>query len=159
MGFMNAGEFEYVGFWARVLATLIDTAIVSVVTWPFLDRAYDGLLNLQADTSLSTALTMSRSDIVSLALAAIGIILFWMARQATPGKMVIRAQIVDATTLAKPTTRQVLLRYLGYYVSMIALFAGFVWVAIDPRKQGWHDKMANTVVIRQLPRPKITAHK
>jgi len=40
------------------------------------------------------------------------------------------------------------LRYLGYYVSTIVLFLGFFWVAWDKKKQGWHDKMARTVVIK-----------
>ena len=31
---------------------------------------------------------------------------------------------------------------------MFGLFIGFLWIACDPRKQGWHDKMANTVVVR-----------
>jgi len=33
-------------------------------------------------------------------------------------------------------------------VAMIPLFAGIIWVAFDPRKQGWHDKLAGTVVVR-----------
>jgi uncharacterized RDD family membrane protein YckC len=76
------------------------------------------------------------------------IVAFWRRTLATPGKMVIGAQIVDARTLGKPTLRQLVIRYLGYYVSTIPLGLGLLWVAFDPRKQGWHDKMANTVVIR-----------
>jgi uncharacterized RDD family membrane protein YckC len=44
---------------------------------------------------------------------------------------------------------QSLVRYFGYFASCIPLFAGFIWIAFDRRKQGWHDKMANTVVVRQ----------
>jgi uncharacterized RDD family membrane protein YckC len=29
------------------------------------------------------------------------------------------------------------------------LFAGIIWVAFDRRKQGWHDKLADTVVVRK----------
>ena len=50
---------------------------------------------------------------------------------------------------AKPSTGQLIGRYFGYYVSTIPLFLGFVWVAFDPRKQGWHDKLAGTVVVRE----------
>jgi uncharacterized RDD family membrane protein YckC len=42
-------------------------------------------------------------------------------------------------------------RYLGYFVSAIPLFLGLIWVGIDGRKQGWHDKLAGTVVIRPKP--------
>ncbi len=39
-------------------------------------------------------------------------------------------------------------RYFGYYVSILPLMLGIIWVGIDKRKQGWHDKLAGTVVIR-----------
>jgi uncharacterized RDD family membrane protein YckC len=32
---------------------------------------------------------------------------------------------------------------------MLVFFLGFIWVAFDKRKQGWHDKIAGTVVIRE----------
>jgi uncharacterized RDD family membrane protein YckC len=62
--------------------------------------------------------------------------------------MVVSAKIVDAKTGGKPTTQQLVVRYLGYFVSTIPLGLGLLWVAFDPRKQGWHDKMAGTVVVR-----------
>jgi len=66
----------------------------------------------------------------------------------TPGKIAIGARIVDARTGAKPSTGQLIGRYFGYYVSTIPLFLGLIWVAFDSRKQGWHDKLAGTVVVR-----------
>ena len=75
--------------------------------------------------------------------------LFWWAKQATPGKLLIGAQIVDEKTGGKPSTAQLVGRYLGYYVSIIPLFLGIIWVAFDTRKQGWHDKLAGTVVVRK----------
>jgi uncharacterized RDD family membrane protein YckC len=61
--------------------------------------------------------------------------------------MAIRAKIVDANTGDKPSLRQYLIRYLGYIVATLPLGLGILWVAWDKRKQGWHDKLANTVVI------------
>jgi uncharacterized RDD family membrane protein YckC len=40
-----------------------------------------------------------------------------------------------------------LIRYIGYYLSTIPLLLGLIWVAVDPRKQGWHDKLAGTAVV------------
>ncbi|MBT7879149.1 MAG: hypothetical protein HN738_13805, partial [Gammaproteobacteria bacterium] len=34
-----------------------------------------------------------------------------------------------------------------------ALGLGFIWIALDKRKQGWHDKLAGTVVIIGKPEP------
>lgn len=75
-------------------------------------------------------------------------VLFWVYRQATRGKMVISAKIVDARTGKKPSTGQFIGRYLGYIPSTLFLGMGFLWVAFDKKKQGWHDKLAGTVVIR-----------
>ena len=81
-------------------------------------------------------------------LPAVAVVLFWVYRQATPGKIAIGARIVDARTGGRPSTGQLIGRYFAYYVSMLPLMLGFIWVAFDARKQGWHDKLANTVVVR-----------
>jgi uncharacterized RDD family membrane protein YckC len=79
------------------------------------------------------------------------IIVFWVYKSATPGKLATRLAIVDAKTGEKPSTGQFIGRYFAYYVSIIPFFLGFIWVGIDKRKQGFHDKLAGTVVIRNKP--------
>ena len=86
--------------------------------------------------------------LINWVLPAVAVVMFWIYRQATPGKMVIGARIVDERTGGPPSTGQLVGRYLGYYVSMIPLCLGLLWVAFDARKQGWHDKLAGTVVVR-----------
>jgi uncharacterized RDD family membrane protein YckC len=49
--------------------------------------------------------------------------------------------------VAPASAGQLIGRYFGYYVSMIPFMLGLIWVGIDARKQGWHDKLAGTVVI------------
>ncbi|MGZ8254571.1 MAG: RDD family protein [Burkholderiaceae bacterium] len=137
-------DLEYAGFWLRVGAALIDTILVSLIIWPVLTAVYG------MDYWSGEQLIQGPVDfLVSWVLPAVAVILFWLARQATPGKMAVGARIVDARTGGKPGTAQLLIRYLGYYVAMLPLFIGILWVAFDPRKQGWHDKMAGTVVVRR----------
>jgi uncharacterized RDD family membrane protein YckC len=141
---MNSSELEYVGFWLRVIASLVDTILVLVVTVPLMGLfGYDYLSN--------SLMENPGSALISDVLPAIVVIALWVSLQATPGKMMLSARIVDAKTGGKPTLGQCVLRYLGYFVSIIGLGIGFLWVAFDPRKQGWHDKIAGTVVVR----PKI----
>ena len=140
---MDSSNLEYAGFWIRVWATLIDTALLCILILPILGIVYG------REYWTSTQLIQGPVDVVLSWIApAIAVVLFWVARQATPGKMVISARIVDARTGLKPTTGQLVGRYLGYFVAMIPLFVGILWVAFDPRKQGWHDKLAGTVVVR-----------
>ena len=40
--------------------------------------------------------------------------------------------------------------FVGFvFLMALAFTSGLIWVGIDPKKQGWHDKLAGTVVIRR----------
>jgi uncharacterized RDD family membrane protein YckC len=143
-GDMATQELQYVGFWPRVGAALIDTLLLLVVCAPLVTWFYGW------EYWSSESVIHGPADfLINWVLPAVAVVLFWVYRQATPGKIAISARIVDAETGAAPSTGQLIGRYLGYYVSILPLMAGIVWVAFDPRKQGWHDKLAGTVVVRR----------
>jgi len=137
-------DVVYIGFWLRVAASIIDSIIVMAVTWPFLLTIYGKELFDKTSFIHGPA-----EFLLSYVLPAIAVILFWIYKSATPGKMAVGAEIVDAKTLGKPSKGQMIGRYFGYYVSILPLMLGIIWVAFDPRKQGWHDKLAGTVVIQK----------
>lgn len=148
---MQNSELEYVGFWARVGASLIDAILVGVITLPIL-LAYYGESYWYNDAFIKGPFDFLMSQVFP----AVAIVIFWVAKQASPGKMAISAKIVDAKTGGIPTTTQYIFRYLAYFVSIIPLCLGLIWVAFDSRKQGWHDKLAGTIVVRpknRRPRP------
>jgi uncharacterized RDD family membrane protein YckC len=62
--------------------------------------------------------------------------------------MLVNAKIVTAEALAQPSTARLIGRFFAYFVSIFPFCFGFLWIAFDRRKQGWHDKLAGTVVIR-----------
>ncbi len=140
----NNSELEYAGFWIRVWASLIDTALAGIILLPLLTAVY-GTAYWDSDRLFQGPIDF----LLSWVAPVVAVLLFWVSRQATPGKMVVGARIVDARTGGKPSTGQLLGRYAGYYLSIIPLCLGFLWVAFDPRKQGWHDKLAGTVVVRK----------
>lgn len=140
------GAPEYVGFWARVGATLLDTVWVLLLVAPLLALVVGSdYFTLEHALSGSSDL---RETLISYGIPAVIVVAFWRGKLATPGKMAIGAQIVDARTLGRPTLGQLVIRYLGYFIATVPLCLGLIWVAFDPRKQGWHDKLAHTVVIR-----------
>ena len=140
---MQDSNLEYVGFWPRVGASLIDTVLLLIILLPLIHVVY-GPTYWASESFIQGPFDF----LISYVLPAIAVIAFWIARQATPGKMVIGAKIVDAKTGRPASTGQLVGRYLGYYVSSIPLFLGVFWVAFDEKKQGWHDKLAGTVVVR-----------
>jgi uncharacterized RDD family membrane protein YckC len=142
---MQDQELEYVGFWARVGATIVDSIIIMVVTLPLLIAVY----GWAGYTAIDKPLIAGPAEfLISWVMPFVAVILFWLYKQATPGKMVVSARVVDAQTGNPMSVGQAIGRYLAYFISMIPLFLGIIWVAFDPKKQGWHDKLAGTVVVR-----------
>lgn len=149
---MTTSNLEYVGFWLRVGASLIDVVLILAVITPLVIAVYG------PGYWTSTALIKGPADfLISWVLPAVAVVVFWSARQATPGKMAIGARIVDADTGQAPSTGQLVVRYFGYLVSMLPLGLGLLWVAFDPRRQAWHDKLARTVVVRPARRSGVRA--
>ncbi|CAM3858671.1 RDD family protein [Vreelandella rituensis] len=141
---MQSDELEYVGFWPRTGAAVIDTILLGVIIWPLLTVFYGD------SYWLSDSFVQGPMDLLlSWIFPAVAAILFWVVKQATPGKMAVAAKIVDAKSGNPASTGQLVGRYFAYYLSMLPLGLGFLWVVFDDRKQGWHDKLAGTVVVRQ----------
>lgn len=139
----------YAGFWLRLWASLIDLVLFSLWTIPLMYAIYgDAMLT-------SGKLILGPADVlINWVLPAVAVIVFWRRKQATLGKMAIRARIVDARTGGEPGTRQDIVRYFGYLLSLLPVGLGYLWIAFDRRKQGLHDKLAGTVVIREVARPR-----
>ena len=74
---------------------------------------------------------------------------FWSASGGgqTLGMKLLDLHVVrtDGTPLAVTAA---VARYNGLIISCLVLFSGVIWVAFDARKQGWHDKIAGTFVVK-----------
>ena len=84
-----------------------------------------------------------------LLVASVGYqIYFWTTTGQTFGKQLMGLKVVSAETGALLEPSAALLRYVGYFVSGIALGLGYLWVLWDPKHDAWHDKIAKTKVIK-----------
>jgi len=134
---------EYAGFWIRVGASLIDSVVFLLVFAIPLTVIYGTNYWVQEVT------TSASWDVLIRYIAPVVItVWFWKKYLGTPGKIILRLRVVDAKTGQALSTPQAIGRYLGYYVSAIPFLLGFFWIGIDKRKQGFHDKLAGTVVVR-----------
>lgn len=163
----SAPRPQYVGFWKRFVAFVIDSLAVMVVIVPLLlavhgqddwqrlsDSLRDALIKAAGGVQVDVAQLVRAAGfsgpldvLIQVVLPIAALLAFWKFRNATPGKMALAAKIVDADSGKPPSDRQLLVRFLGYFVSILTLGLGFLWIAIDRRKQGFHDKIAHTLVV------------
>ena len=133
-------EPKYVGFWARFAANFLDGILISILLSPSIFLA---ATSIRPEGLIVAIAAFWGLDI----LAVIILLVLWCKKQASIGKMAISAKIVDARTGGVPTKGQLIGRYFAYTLSALSLGLGFLFIAFDSKKQGWHDKLAGTAVI------------
>jgi uncharacterized RDD family membrane protein YckC len=138
-----AAGTPFAGFWIRLVAFLIDSlaigAIVSVLSFP---RA--GLVTWDAPVRLDPWVTTLETVVGLLYFT-----LLWssLGTGRTLGMRMVGLRVVglDGQSIGLGAA---VVRWVGLVISGAAVLIGLVWVAFDPRKQGWHDKLAGTLVVR-----------
>lgn len=141
-------SLHYVGFGRRFVALLIDVIILVIVGTLLI-----GSLILASASGLQGP---SEEELMGLNLIAnlVMTIINWLyfvgflaAKGATPGKMVLGIKIVTIDGAPVSLGRAALREIIGKIISAILLGLGYLWVIRDKKKQGWHDKIAGTVVV------------
>lgn len=140
---------HYIGFWKRFFAYGIDWLWMYIVA-----RITTIALVITGSLGMDTIVINNSTLALQFLIPFFITLLFWKFFAATPGKMLFRAIIVDADTLQPVPLWRLALRYLGYVISTVTLLVGFFWAGFDKHKQGFHDKIASTVVIKKPPKNK-----
>lgn len=145
----QAASLPLAGFWIRFVGLLVDGILFAIVNLLlsalFLSTTTTTVGGIQITVSTGPRLLV---DAILLVVELAYCTWFWTNRGATLGQMLVGIRVVDADTgqLLKPS--QAVVRYLGYIISGIPLLLGYIWAGFDPRKQGWMDKLANTLVVK-----------
>lgn len=142
---LSGPPIEYAGFWLRTGAAMVDALLIIGITYPVLWGIYG---SDYFDFDNSEFIAGPADFLIAWVAPAVATLWFWRSRQATPGKLLFSLRVVDAASGEPMSLGQSVIRYLGYFASLIPAGLGYVWIAIDPQKQGWHDKLARSVVIR-----------
>ncbi|MEI6479378.1 MAG: RDD family protein [bacterium] len=127
---------KYAGFWIRVLASIIDSMIVGGVI---------GLLNNMLPDYDASKLLINIITIIGAWLYAS--LLTSSSRQGTLGKMMLGLKVVDYN-YQRISFGRATARHFSQYLSGMILMAGFIMVAFTEKKQGLHDIIAETLVVR-----------
>jgi uncharacterized RDD family membrane protein YckC len=100
---------------------LIDALLLVAITWPILYVIYGW------DFLTSEHFIIGFADFVlSYIFPAVAVIVFWVRKSATPGKMAIKAKLIDAKMGGSPTLGQFMGRYLAYNISLLPVGLGYL---------------------------------
>ncbi|HET7465782.1 MAG TPA: RDD family protein [Candidatus Dormibacteraeota bacterium] len=151
-GFGYNPEIPYAGFWIRFVAVIVDGVIVFVATIvaSIVLAIVIGILArvTGAALDLSPGGPLTWLDYLVSFTISIGYFIYGWGMGSTRGQRFFRLAVVDAESGQPIGFGRAAIRYLGYIVSVLPCYIGLIWAAFDPKKQGWHDKIANTLVIQ-----------
>ena len=139
------GENIPANFGLRATAILIDYILTLLVFAFFLVL-----------TSICRSLVPSIANLISIVgyIATISFIvwnrIFLCVKEGQSiGQKLVGIKIINQDGSA-PGYRTILLRHLvGYPLSFFCAGLGFLWMIIDPKQRGWHDKLSNTLVVKR----------
>jgi uncharacterized RDD family membrane protein YckC len=134
MGRVKMDKAEYQGFWIRLLAYLIDLMVLGV-------PAFAINLALYIYTDLDSLIYLTTLLVFAITIYMDGIY------GGGPGKLLLEMRIVnpEGATIGIPGA---LLRYVAKLVSSAILGIGFIMIAFSDKKQGLHDRLAGTYVVK-----------
>lgn len=151
-------EGQYAGFWIRFVAWFIDLIVVQIVTQPIalaigpsfqfeetgLDSGEPGSFSYSFDIDPTAAVI---GGVIGIVIPTVYYIVSFSRWGQTLGALAvsIKVQHPDGTLLS-PALAAV--RYIGTLISAMFLLLGYFWMIWDGRKQTWHDKFANSVVVK-----------
>lgn len=148
------------GWWRRSFAGAVDGIILlltaGLLNWgllalsdaePLLGNAR-GLAVLLALLDLDVAIVLRRFAPL-LSMSALYLVLFWALTGRTPGGRLLKIRVVAANG-RPPGLFRTLLRVATHFFGLALGALGWVWAALDPHKQAWHDHFASTFVVRDM---------
>lgn len=131
---MPKNNAQYAGFWIRFSALVWDSIILGIPV-AIIQFALMFITRMQS----------------MMYLVSVGVIAFVVymngTKGGTPGKLILglRIQNQKGDFIGIPIA---ILRYIGRIISALILGIGYLMIAWDPKKQGLHDKIAKTFVVK-----------
>jgi uncharacterized RDD family membrane protein YckC len=144
---LNASRLgQYAGFVTRLIAWIIDQLVIvgfSFITGWIASFVLDILAFDNQVYEITVAIILIIVNFAFLLFYFIGL---WMISGQTLGKSIMGLRIVRADG-ARLKLRNAILRFIGYPISSLLLFLGYLMVLVDRRRQALHDKIGGTIVV------------
>ena len=140
----------YGGFWRRGIAFSIDKVILQLIS---ITICYIGAKVVVPDFDLTDLSSILPNSLlwsfygITIILDMVYFTYFHGTTGQTPGKKMLGLKVIQKR--GEPMTMGIaFLRWVGYLISKIFLYLGFIWIAFNRKKLGWHDMIAGTCVVK-----------
>lgn len=139
-------EGDYAGLVTRTLAFAADVVVIDLAA-----LLVGGVVAIAAsffDLPQDLRTVLAAAGVVAGALWAVGyFVAFWSTSGETPGDRLMRIRVQDEQTGGPVPVARALGRLAALFLGVLLLFVGVLWILVDDRRRGLHDRLAGTVVV------------
>jgi uncharacterized RDD family membrane protein YckC len=144
---MRAAAVRYGGFWRRFWACMLDGIVLGFASMLVYGAGIVIVRYISPEIEDPVKALLIPQLVANTLIKAFYFIYFHALTGQTVGKFVLGLKVVNRDGNPIGWARSIV-RYAGYIISFLCACLGFIWIAFDSRKQGWHDKMAGSFVVR-----------
>ena len=157
---------QFAGFGSRLGSRIIDSLVTGLISLPFgvvgwllLRTAVEDCFSFEQSDGTTTIKCPDGALQVPYLIGAIGLfvigalvgliaIVRWQGKGQSPGMKAVGNRLADTQTGQPIGSGRAFGRLLAQILSAIPCYLGFLWMLWDPKKQTWHDKLTNSVVVK-----------
>ncbi len=140
-------ELDVAGVGQRLASYLVDVIVLSVIylalVFVFGVPTEEDIMSGGGDFS-----TTFYAVYILMVAIAIGYYVYFFGKGQTPGMKLVEIKLIRADGIIPVGYKKGFFRWVGMEISGMVFFLGYIWILIDKKKQGWHDKIAGTYVVK-----------
>ncbi|HII06220.1 MAG TPA: RDD family protein [Methanotrichaceae archaeon] len=139
-------DLDLAGAGSRLASYLIDAIVLNIIYIALLIvfRVPTEKEVIYGDGFTTTLYTVY----ILIAVAGIGYFTYFFGKGQTPGMKLVEIKLIRADGIHPIGYKKGFFRWVGMEISGMVFLLGYIWILIDKKKQGWHDKIAGTYVVR-----------
>ena len=143
---LDKADLDVAGVGQRLASYLVDVVVLSVIY-----IALIFLFGVQIEDEATAGGDFSTAFyVVYILMAAIGIgyFTYFFGNGQTPGMKLVEIKLIRADGVEPVGYKKGFFRWVGMEISGMVFLLGYIWILIDKKRQGWHDKIAGTYVVK-----------
>ena len=140
-------DLDLAGVGQRLASFLVDVVILSIIYIALIFLFGGEMEDVKiAGGELSTTLSAAH---VLMAAIVIGYYTHFFGKNQTPGMKLVEIKLIRADGVEPIGYKMGFFRWVGMEISGLVFLLGYIWILIDKKRQGWHDKIAGTYVAKE----------
>lgn len=142
----QGGEKDLAGVGQRLASYLVDAVVLSII---YIALIFLFGVQIEEEAIAGGDFPTAFSAVyILMAAIAIGYYTYFFGNGQTPGMKLVEIKLIRVDGVEPVGYKKGFFRWVGMEISGMIFLLGYLWILIDKNKQGWHDKIAGTYVVK-----------